>query len=294
MLHASHAVARRRKPTIAVTGPDRGGLVAWLFARRAILKAGGRPIRIRPARPHPDLVIDGLVVGGGADVNPQAYGEEPVTKPEVERLSRSMGWAHMVLGFLVAPLIYLLRRLFSRKSRGVSDLTRDDLELAFLDRAANGDLPVLGICRGAQLMNVHQGGTLHRDLANFYTERQALWTVLPRKEVEIQAGSTLAGTIGLSRCWVNSLHRQAVADVGDSLRISARDQSGVVQAIEHIDRRFWMGVQWHPEYMPQQREQRRLFETLVETAREQAVERERKGPVEHASSFVRDRTVGAG
>lgn len=150
---------------------------------------------------------------------------------------------------------------------GGIDPARDELEQALLRDAERRGLPVLGICRGAQLMNVLAGGTLHRDLANFYREEPQPWTVLPRKRVEVEAGSRLAEVLGVSRPLVNSLHRQAVNDLGADLRVCARESNGVIQAIEHPERRFWLGVQWHPEFLPQETEQRRLFTKLVEAAR---------------------------
>ncbi len=253
------------RPIIAVTGPDRGGYPAWVFTRRAIRRAGGRAVRVTPKRGAPEY-FDGLVIGGGADISPGAYGAEPSPGAERVRWSRSR-W-RLLVDYALAPFIYVLRRLFglSRSAAAGPDGARDELELALIARAEAAGLPVLGICRGAQLLNVAAGGTLHQDLSTFYAERPRRWTVFPRTPVAVAPGTRLASTLGRPRCWVNSLHRQAVDRLGDGLRVAARDDAGVIQAIEHTARRFWIGVQWHPEYLPQVAEERRLFATLVSSS----------------------------
>lgn len=177
-------------------------------------------------------VLDGLVLQGGADVSPSTYGEAPLA-PQ---------WA--------------------------GDRLRDVYEMELVHEFIEAGKPVLGICRGAQLLNIHGGGTLHQDLSGFYTERPNRWTVFPRKRIVVQPQSRLRVTLGCGRCEVNSLHRQAVDALGEGLAIVACDERGVVQGIEHSSRRFWIGVQWHPEYLPQVPEQRRLFAALVAAARQ--------------------------
>jgi len=256
------------RPVIAVTGPDRGGFPAWLFTSWALRRAGAKPVRVRPRGGAP-VRFDALVVGGGADVSPGRYGALPVRRPPAARYRRTRTLPRLVLDYALAPIIHLLRRLFglARAAAG-PDPARDALELALIARAEAGQLPVLGICRGAQLLNIHAGGTLHQDLSGFYSERPDRWTVFPRKAVTIAPDSRLETTLGRARCEVNSLHRQAVDALGSGLAIAARDERGVVQGIEHPARRFWIGVQWHPEYLPQVPEQRRLFDRLVAVARQ--------------------------
>jgi putative glutamine amidotransferase len=256
------------RPVIAVTGPDRGGFPAWLFTSWALRRAGAKPVRVRPRGGAP-VRFDALVVGGGADVSPGRYGALPVRRPPAARYRRTRTLPRLVLDYALAPIIHLLRRLFglARAAAG-PDPARDALELALIARAEAGQLPVLGICRGAQLLNIHGGGTLYQDLSGFYTERPDRWTVFPRKPIEIAPGSRLQSVLARSRCEVNSLHRQAVDALGSGLAIAARDERGVVQGIEHPARRFWIGVQWHPEYLPQVPEQRRLFDRLVAVARQ--------------------------
>lgn len=254
------------RPLIAVTGPDRGGFPAWLFTSWALRRAGAKPVRIRP-RGEPPARFDALVVGGGADVAPARYGAQP-RRPAAACYRRSRSRRRLLLDYSMAPFIYLLRRLFGMsRGSGGPDPARDALELALIAKAEATGVPVLGICRGAQLLNIHAGGTLYQDLSGFYTERTNRWTVFPRKAIAIAPRSRLQATLGRARCDVNSLHRQAVDGLGDGLAIVARDDRGVVQGIEHSARRFWIGVQWHPEFLPQVPEQRRLFAALVDAAR---------------------------
>jgi putative glutamine amidotransferase len=254
------------RPVVAVTGPDRGGYPAWLFTSWALRRAGAKPVRVRPHGGAPDH-FDGLVIGGGADVAPGHYGALPVHRPAASRYRRSRTLPRFLLDYGLAPFIYFVRRVFglARAAAG-PDPARDALELALVARAEAAGLPVLGICRGAQLLNIHAGGTLHQDLSGFYIEQPNRWTVFPRKAIEVAPVSRLHATIGRTQCEVNSLHRQAVDALGDELAVVARDARGVVQAIEHPARRFWIGVQWHPEYLPQVPEQRRLFAALVAAA----------------------------
>ncbi len=256
------------RPVIAVTGPDRGGFPAWLFTSWALRRAGAKPVRIRPRRGAPAR-FDGLVVGGGADVSPGRYGALPARRPPAARYRRSRTLPRLVLDYALAPFIQILRRVFGL-ARGAAgpDPARDALELSLIARAEASDLPVLGICRGAQLLNIHAGGTLYQDLSGFYTERPDRWTVFPRKAIDVAPRSRLHAVLGRARCEVNSLHRQAVDALGSGLATVARDVRGVVQGIEHPQRRFWIGVQWHPEYLPQVPEQRRLFRSLVAAAQQ--------------------------
>ena len=122
-------------------------------------------------------------------------------------------------------------------------------------------------------MNAAEGGTLQRDLSTLYTERPDLYTVLPRREVQVLPGSLLESIVGRSDLLVNSLHFHAVHEPAPGMCIVAREPSGVPQAVEHTERRFWLGVQWHPEYLPQQKSHQRIFSALADAAREVSVSR---------------------
>ncbi len=267
-------MSSQKRPVIGVTGPDHGGLAAWFASAIAVWWAGGRPRRITPKRDLGDHDLDGLIIGGGADVSPELYGEPAQAAPEeaVKRSSRHL--TRRLATALLFPLFYLLRRLlslgrmFSSGYTLTGDTDRDDLERRLIEEADRKKLPMLGICRGAQLINVQRGGRLHQDLKDFYIETPQLTTVLPYKPISVEEDSRLAEVLKRTRCRVNSLHRQAISETGEGIEIVAREKTGVVQAIEDSERPFLIGVQWHPEYLPQRPEQRRIFKRLVECARE--------------------------
>ena len=256
----SGAVSRR--PRIGVTGPDRGGTAAWLMTSRALRRAGAEPIRITPARAtHASL--DGLVLGGGADVDPALYRDAATSLGEIMEAGAKDAASGQAR--LFGPAVMLLRKALARDGRRL-DVERDSLERRVLDDALARDLPVLAICRGAQLLNVHCGGTLFTDLRAFYEEVPQIRSVLPKKPIDIDPRSLLASLLGTTRCRVNAIHSQAIRSVGRGLSVVARERVGIVQAVEQPGHRYRIGVQWHPEYMPQHRGQRRLFEALVEAA----------------------------
>lgn len=247
------------RPVIGVTGPDTGGMAAWIMTSAAIARAGGRPVHITPKQPYAGSLA-GLVLGGGADVRDGDPPEpaRPAVASEEEANER-------VSSHLRERAILRLRQFLARPFSGF-DEGRDKLERGLLAEALARGIPVLGICRGAQLMNVHYGGTLHRDLASYYVETPQLRTVLPRKRVELESNSRLAQVMGKTSALVNSLHRHAVCALGQGLSVAARERSGVVQAIEDGSHPFRIGVQWHPEFIPQSPLHQRLFDGLVNVA----------------------------
>jgi putative glutamine amidotransferase len=187
---------------------------------RAIARAGGRPLLIAPtpadlADPAELLdLLDGVLVTGGADVDPAAYDESP--HPETE----------------AAPL------------------DRDDFELLLVRAAAERDLPCLGICRGMQVVNVAYGGALDQHLADRLAHdiHRGDDGEFADHEVDVEPESLAAIAAGATRVAVKSYHHQGVARVGDGLQVTARaDGDGTVEAIEDVAKRFMLGVLWHPE-----------------------------------------------
>ncbi|NGP88142.1 gamma-glutamyl-gamma-aminobutyrate hydrolase family protein [Fodinibius halophilus] len=266
-----------RRPNIGVTGPDKGGTAAWWFSWFAIAIHGGRAIHIRPEDGIPDADIHGLIIGGGADINPKRYGESQIREllSEDQKLSGIRQLLIRLATILFFPIIILLRKLFSTTSVGI-DNARDEMELDLLDRAVEKGIPILGICRGAQLMNIYFGGTLHQDIENYYTEVPRPHSVWPKKKVQIDEQSKLFEVLTFQTVWVNAMHRQAVDETGDNMTVVAREERGIIQAIEHQYSNFVLGVQWHPEYMPQVPSQRRIFKRVVEEAQEFMLD-QRKG-----------------
>jgi putative glutamine amidotransferase len=259
---------QHERPIVGVTGPDAGGAAAWWFTRFAVWLAGGHAVRITPIHPRRIDGLDALVVGGGADVDPTLYGHDPAPiipkgrAPDEPVLPYVLEWVIFPLTWLARGLAGLLLRESPK-----CDAARDGLEMRLIGEAVARRLPVLGVCRGAQLLNVYFGGSLHRDLAGFYREDPETRTILPHKRIVVTPGTRLARLLDHETRRVNALHRQAIDRLGRGVRVAARDRNGIVQAIEHESLPFVIGVQWHPEYLPQVPEQRQLFRELVAQAK---------------------------
>ncbi|MBV8895202.1 MAG: gamma-glutamyl-gamma-aminobutyrate hydrolase family protein [Acidobacteriaceae bacterium] len=166
----------------------------------------------------------GLLLMGGTDVNPKLFGAAPDPATQTP------------------------------------DDERDAFELDLLDQALASDLPVFAICRGLQLLNVHSGGTLRQHLAS--PRHDPPEDADFAHQIEIEPDTLLSSIAGEPRWPVNSYHHQAADRVGAGLRVSARDaEDGTVEALEHSDRTFVLGVQWHPEDLAAgSPEQLRLFQ----------------------------------
>lgn len=254
-----------RRPLIGVTGPDKGGLAAWLMTALAVRRAGGLPVRVTPARQVSVEPLAALIIGGGTDVDPIHYGEESLGAADGQQSSL----ADWTIGLLLTALRTLLAR--HRPQAQDYDPARDDMEKHLIRHALYTDKPLLGICRGAQLINVTLGGTLHQSIDHFYSEGTGNpRSLLPRKRVVLAPDSRLGHILGGTSSRVNALHEQSIRDLGDDLSVSARESNGVIQAIEREGEQFLLGVQWHPEYLPQYPAQQRIFRHLVQAARGQS------------------------
>jgi putative glutamine amidotransferase len=233
------------KPVIGITS-DRndvpGNIESHYYVRRnycsAVSSYGGLPIVLpydaESADEHLDL-LDGVVITGGMfDVNPREYGMS-AKYPDKMVLKED----------------------------------RTSFERAVLRRALERDMPILGICGGMQLIAVEMGAKLFQhipsDIDTSIEHKQHEPCNIGTHRVAIRAGTLLRKVLGADAIPVNSLHHQAVAGGNDRLRIGAIADDGVIESVEVPDRRFCMGVQWHPEYFVNDSE-RRLFSALVRAA----------------------------
>lgn len=224
------------RPLIGVTVSERSGWRIFPLVNLNLWLAGGRGVRWGADRSYDLSQVDGIVIGGGDDIGPELYG-----------------------GTL-----------------GVSarlDPERDEFERSLAEQAAALNMPVLGICRGAQMLNVALGGTLDQNAWQTFGMERKIKTILPKREVCVSDGTLLAKHTGPEPMKVNALHTQAVRDLGDGLQVCARDTAGMVQAIERTSDPFALGVQWHPEHLFYAHRQRAIFHALVCAAKARREER---------------------
>lgn len=214
----------------------------------AVQAAGGLAL-ILPHGDDPDAMldaVDGLLLSGGGDVDPRSYGAANTAAKD-------------------------------------EDLAADRWELALVRAARARRLPVVGICRGMQVLAVAHGGRLdqevggragHPDMGPLSADQ----ILSARHPVAIAPASALSAVYGVAQRHVNTIHHQAVADAG-SLTVVATDPDGMIEAIEAPDGSCAIGVQWHPEKLPphEAAAERPLFEHLIARAREYAVRRRTDG-----------------
>jgi microsomal dipeptidase-like Zn-dependent dipeptidase/gamma-glutamyl-gamma-aminobutyrate hydrolase PuuD len=242
-------------PVIGITSNfgEKGSQLAKAYYD-CVLRAGGVPLIIPPYQQREALMqtlslLDGILLSGGGDIDPVLLGEEP------------------------APNL-----------SGIC-IDRDILELDLIREAERRQVPMLGICRGEQMIAIALGGTLYQDLPSQYKAEEGVETTsallhhsqeeardVTTHEVKIAEGSLLESVMGKCEALaVNSFHHQAVKDCGRHLKVVARSSDGVVEAVESAECKSIIGVQWHPECLAGGEEgerHRALFAWLVERAAE--------------------------
>lgn len=203
----------------------------------ALERAGARPVLVPPSDDGVEETLDalhGLLLSGGADLDPELYEQEPHDET-----------------FGIQP-------------------ERDRAELALLTGALERDMPVLAVCRGSQVLNIARGGDLVQHLPDVVGDDKHKHTpgTFADHDVTLEPGTQLASLLG-ERAPVKSHHHQGFGRVGDGLRVAAHAEDGTIEAVEDPSRRFALGVLWHPEAG----EDLKLFEELVGAAREYAEQR---------------------
>jgi putative glutamine amidotransferase len=213
-------------------------VVLGVVYARAVEQAGGVPVVLPPLADHDvtPLVdqLAGICVSGGPDIDPAAYGAD----------------RHPKLGPVEPEL--------------------DAFEFAVVRRADALGLPVLGLCRGCQVLNVARGGTLHQHVPDVcdgsVAHRQTASGRVTSHDVRIEPGSRLAAIVGPEDLPVNAFHHQAVDRPGRGLRTVAWAPDGIVEGIEADGDALYLGVQWHAETLVHLERHARLFEALVDAA----------------------------
>jgi gamma-glutamyl-gamma-aminobutyrate hydrolase PuuD len=244
---ASNGSEVSARPLVGVTAyGERAAYLVWdhdtvLLPRTypdSVLRAGGVPVLLPPSPEAADAVdrLDALVLAGGPDIDPQHYGAErdPHTGP--------------------------------------ARAERDAAELAVLHRALEAGIPVLGVCRGIQVLNIGLGGTLtqHLPAALGHTGHNPTPGVFGDVEVVLEPGSRVHAALGPA-ARVQCHHHQGLDRLGDGLTVTGRADDGSIEAVELTGRRFVVGVQWHPEQDPHH--DTGLFAALVAAARGRERER---------------------
>lgn len=182
-------------------------------------------------------IIDGLILSGGHDICSFNYNEEPSPK----------------MGDIFPA--------------------RDKFDFALLERATKKGIPILGICRGAKIINVYHGGALYQDLSYCDTAKIKHWQGscpdMVTHSVDVEDDSLLHQILRVNKITVNSFHHQIMKDVAKEFNVVGRAPDGVIEAIEHTDYPFMIGVQWHPEMLHRvSEEMNRIFAALIDHAQQ--------------------------
>ena len=231
-----------QKPLIGITGRRRKGEmlrgslkvmnhlpfdVYWVDYAQGVIAAGGVPVFLPLSLDPAEIIprLDGILMSGGADIDPKRYGAEP--EPELQSIEPA----------------------------------RDEFELKILEQVYECELPIAGICRGLQILNVHAGGSLYQDVPPHSVRDKAPSTRV--HDITTEKGSILEKLYG-EKLEVNSLHHQSIKTLGKHFSASATSNDGIVEGIEHSQLPI-VAVQWHPE-MLDTRDSDPIFKWLVSKA----------------------------
>jgi putative glutamine amidotransferase len=214
------------RPLVEVTGNARRWAPSGWRTSFALRILGAIPRRISVKHSFGGESLDAIIVGSGNDIGPEQYGGELAARVKL-------------------------------------DPDRDQLEINRIKQALDDDTPLLGICRGAQLINVVMGGSLHRAIRSRRVHMPNLPSLLAAARVALDSPSVLARIFGRTRVQVNTFHHQAIREPRNGLRVLGRDRDDIVQAIESDAGISIIGLQWHPEYLFYLPTQLALFRWLL-------------------------------
>jgi putative glutamine amidotransferase len=221
--------------TIGISGPARRSLANRLL-NLALRMQGARTHTIRPGSKVDVALLDGLVLSGGTHVHPSRYGQQPAVTANY-------------------------------------DTRRDETDFHLLSHAEKLGIPVLGVCRGAQLINIFRGGSLCQNVTPMRKHTRHRPLLLPLQTVRLVRDSRLVEVMRMPIIGANRIHSQAIKQLGRHLRVVAVDKDNFVQAIENTTGQWLMGIQWHPEYLLYHAGHRRIFRHFVQAAEERKLER---------------------
>lgn len=219
-----------KKPLVGICLPDKGNIFAYIFIRLNLYMQKAKWISLKPSSDNIDFAeLDALLLSGGDDIDPMLYGGD-------------------------------------KDAHNTSlDKKRDCFELEMIDKAYKKKIPILGICRGAQLINIYFKGSLYPtilDLDEYIIHKNSIF---PVKKVIVKIFSKLFTIVRHKEIVANSIHNQAIKEVGENLKVSATDDR-IIEAIEKKDYPFLLGVQWHPEYLLYLKEHRNIFRSFVKSS----------------------------
>lgn len=228
-----------KRPQIIITDSTNSNHLAWFILKHYLRFKGYNPVYVTEKSGSFPQDPAGIILLGGSDINPDLYGGETF--------------------------------------EGVDyDDKRDAMERDYIRLSMEKKIPILGICRGMQMINVILGGSLYQNISDIFDDflptRSTLGKIFARRQVTITQGTKLHAIMKHRNLYkVNSLHHQGINELGKGLRSSAVEKNGLIQAIEIEDGKshpFLIGVQWHPEYILHHRSSRRLFGAFLQAVSE--------------------------
>lgn len=224
----SKSTVMGRKINIIVTGSTTGSKSAWISSQALLRLYGVHAEFFHPNKYNKNIQMNGLLITGGTDIDPYSFNN--MKHPSIIK----------------------------------TEPRRDAMELHLLERAQKEKIPIMGICRGMQLINLFMGGSLHPHIPEMDLEFEHPRSVFPSNLLSIEPKTRLHRILRTDNLKVNALHHQTIDKLGKGLRVSAKDTNTLTQAIESTNEKFILGLQWHPEFMPYHWSTHRIFKSFCQ------------------------------